>query len=107
MVLQAVVGHVKLARLNYKRKNCDLSVQLLDEVQAQWSPNLHLKLLTLFQEISKFTSDMEGVYRNMKVILLDLKLWEDKLKVETLNPRLSTHKTQNKKKTLFPVCCYI
>lgn len=59
--LKAVVGHVKLARLNYKRKNCDLSVQLLDEVQAQWSANLHLKLLTLIQEISKFTSDMEAL----------------------------------------------
>ena len=106
VVLQAVVGHVKLARLNYKRKNCDLSVQLLDEVQAQWSANLHLKLLTLIQEISKFTSDMEGVYRNTKELLLDLELWEDKQKLETLNPILSTHKIQNKKKTLFPICCY-
>lgn len=74
VVLQSVVGHVKLARLNYKHKDCDLSVQLLDEVQAQWSANLHLKLLTLIQEVSKFTSGMKGVCRYMKEILLDLEV---------------------------------
>lgn len=78
VVLQAVVGHVKLARLNYKHKNCDLSIQLLDEVQAQWSANLHLKLLTLIQEVSKFTSGIKGVCRNKKEILLDFKLREEK-----------------------------
>jgi hypothetical protein len=77
VVLQAVVGHVKLARMNYKHKNCDLSVQLLDEVQAQWSANLHLKLLTLIQEVGKFTSGIKGVCRNKKEILLDFKLREE------------------------------
>jgi len=73
-VLQAVVGHVKSAELNYEHKNCDLSVQLRDEVQAQWSTNLHLKLLTLIQEVSKFTSGMKGVCRYMKEIILDLEV---------------------------------
>jgi hypothetical protein len=59
-VLQSVVGHIKLARLNYKRKDCALSVQLLDEVQAQWSANLHLKLLTLIQEVGEFISGIKG-----------------------------------------------
>jgi hypothetical protein len=105
VVLQAVVGHVKLARLNYKHRNCDLSVQLLDEVQAEWSANLHLKLLTLIKEVSKFTSGMKGVCRYMNEILLDLKLRGDKQNLETLNPRLSTHKTQYKKQTSF--CCML
>lgn len=74
VVLQAVVGHVKLARLSYKHENCDLSVQLLDEVQAQWSANLHLKLLTLIQEVGKFTSGMKGVCRSMKKILLHMEV---------------------------------
>jgi hypothetical protein len=73
-VLQAVVGHVKLARLNYKRQNCDLGVQLLDEVHAQWSANLHLKLLTLIQEVSNFTSGMKGACRNMKEITYGIEI---------------------------------
>jgi hypothetical protein len=62
LVLQSVVGHIKLARINYKRKDCALSVQLLDEVQAQWSANLHLKLLTLIQEVSEFMSGVKGTF---------------------------------------------
>jgi hypothetical protein len=35
---------------------------------------------------------------------MELKLWEDKHKFETINPKCDTHKTQNKKKTLCLVC---
>ncbi|PSN37005.1 hypothetical protein C0J52_14236, partial [Blattella germanica] len=56
---KSAVGHVKLARLNYKRKSCDLNVQLLEEVQAHWSANLHLKLLTLVEEIDTFKSTVK------------------------------------------------
>ncbi|XP_069668639.1 protein hobbit isoform X2 [Periplaneta americana] len=59
--LKSVVGHVKLARLNYKHKSCDLSVFLLEEVYAQWSTNLHLKLLTLFEEVNEFSSNVKVV----------------------------------------------
>jgi Ca2+/H+ antiporter len=74
-VLQSVVGHIKLARLNYKRKDCALSVQLLDEVQAQWSANLHLKLLTLIQEVGEFMSSIEGTLKNLEMFSI-LKLYE-------------------------------
>jgi hypothetical protein len=62
VLLQSVVGHVKLARLTYMRKKSDLSVQLLNEVQAQWSTNLHLKLLTLIEEVHEFTAGIKGIY---------------------------------------------
>lgn len=52
--LQSIVGHVKLARLTYKRSTRDLAVQLLEAVQVRWSTNLHLKLLTLIGEIEDF-----------------------------------------------------
>lgn len=65
MLLQPVVGHIKLARLTYAHKNSDLRVQLLDEVQAQWSTNLHLKLLTLIQEVDEFMTGIKGMYRNI------------------------------------------
>jgi hypothetical protein len=69
VVLQSVVGHVKLARFNYKRKNCSVYVQLLDEVQAQWSTNLHLKLLTLIQEVGEFISSIKGMCRYLLEVL--------------------------------------
>jgi hypothetical protein len=67
LVLQSVVGHVKLARLNYMQKDCALTVQLLDEVQAEWSANLHLKLLTLIQEVEEFTSGIKGTLKNLEM----------------------------------------
>lgn len=65
MLLQPVVGHIKLARLTYAHKKPDLRVQLLDEVQAQWSTNLHLRLLTLIQEFGEFTTGIKGIYINI------------------------------------------
>ncbi|KAJ9596917.1 hypothetical protein L9F63_012042, partial [Diploptera punctata] len=59
--LKSVVGHIKLARVNYKRNNYDMNVQFLEEVQAQWSANLHLKLLTLVEEINDFKSTMKAL----------------------------------------------
>jgi hypothetical protein len=56
-----------LARLNYKRKDRALSVQLLNEVQAQWSANLHMKLLTLFQEVGEFVSGIKGMLTNLEI----------------------------------------
>ncbi|XP_021942266.1 protein KIAA0100 isoform X3 [Zootermopsis nevadensis] len=55
------VGHTKLARVTYVHKKSDLRVQLLDEVQAQWSTNLHLKLLTLIQEVGEFISGIKAL----------------------------------------------
>jgi hypothetical protein len=74
-LLQSVVGHVKLARLNYKQKDCDLSVHLLDEVQAEWSANLHLKLLTLIQEVGEFMSGIKGTLKNLEMFSI-LKICE-------------------------------
>jgi hypothetical protein len=54
---------MRLARLTYMRKKSDLSVQLLNEVQAQWSTNLHLKLLTLIEEVNEFTAGIKGIYK--------------------------------------------
>jgi hypothetical protein len=67
LVLQSVVGHIKLARLNYKRKDRALSVQLLNEVQAQWSASLHQKLLTLIQEVGEFVSGIKGMLKNLEI----------------------------------------
>jgi hypothetical protein len=81
LVLQSFVGHIKLARLNYKRKDRAHSVQLLEEVQAQWSANLHLKLLTLIQEVDEFVSGIKGTLKNLEIFSIwkvyeDIQSWE-------------------------------
>lgn len=75
VLLQPFVGHTKLARVTYVHKKSDLRVQLLDEVQAQWSTNLHLKLLTLIQEVGEFISGIKGIYIYIEICMECFLVW--------------------------------
>ncbi|XP_075221262.1 bridge-like lipid transfer protein family member hobbit [Lycorma delicatula] len=46
--------HIKLARIDRKMSDNTLSFELREEIEAGWSPNLHLKFLTLYEEIQEF-----------------------------------------------------
>lgn len=47
-------AHVKNARVNFLSNTRDLTIKLQDQVQLKWSANLHLKSLTLYEEITAF-----------------------------------------------------
>jgi hypothetical protein len=53
------VGHVKLVRLEYKYAG-SVSLDLLDHLTLTWSMNLHLKLLTMHQEITTLVRSLIG-----------------------------------------------
>ncbi|KAI5720179.1 hypothetical protein M8J77_003057 [Diaphorina citri] len=53
------VGYVKLVRLEYKYAG-SVSLDLLDHLTLTWSMNLHLKLLTMHQEITTLVRSLIG-----------------------------------------------
>lgn len=44
-------GHIKMARAEWHRSDNMWLVEFSHEFEAVWSPNLHLKILTLFKEM--------------------------------------------------------
>lgn len=50
--------HVKLARMDWHRGDTTLCLELTNEVEIGWSPNVHLKLLTLVDEMSAFKTEV-------------------------------------------------
>lgn len=53
------VGSVKQVRVEYKYAG-SISIELLDHLMIIWSMNLHLKLLTMHQEITALVSSLQG-----------------------------------------------
>lgn len=55
------LAYLKLIQITSKKgtKKSELSIELLDELTAFWSPNLHLKLFHLYLDMSRFTSHFE------------------------------------------------
>ncbi|KAG8300516.1 hypothetical protein J6590_074429 [Homalodisca vitripennis] len=49
--VNAACGHVKMVRAEWHKQDNMWLVELTEEVDTVWSPNLHLKLLTLFKEM--------------------------------------------------------
>lgn len=45
---------MKLARIDWRVRENTFSLELIEEIEAGWSPNLHLKFLTLYEEICSF-----------------------------------------------------
>lgn len=52
-------AHIKHARLNYKSAVRELTIQIQEQVQVKWSANLHLKILTLYDEITHFIKEVK------------------------------------------------
>ncbi|XP_063241781.1 protein hobbit isoform X2 [Bacillus rossius redtenbacheri] len=55
--LGAALAHVRTGRL-CRSSSGQVQLSLLDEVQCRWSTNVHLKLLTLLQELHAFYCDL-------------------------------------------------
>ncbi|KAF5270674.1 hypothetical protein FQA39_LY01412 [Lamprigera yunnana] len=58
--------YVRIAQIDYNNKMFELSVHLLDEIIGYWSTNLHLKLLTLQQELKQFICNIRESYSTKK-----------------------------------------
>lgn len=53
-------AHIKLAKIIYKPINEEVTFQIQEQSEVQWSPNLHLKILTLFTELTQFILTMKS-----------------------------------------------
>lgn len=58
--MQSVYAHVKLARISFKLSSKELSCQIQEEVYLKWCANLHLKILTLISECTKFIQSFKS-----------------------------------------------
>ncbi|XP_049792062.1 protein KIAA0100 [Schistocerca nitens] len=56
--IKSFASYAKLARIGCKYSTHDISIHLLEEFHSTWSTNLHLKLLTLVEEIHSFCSNI-------------------------------------------------
>lgn len=52
-------AHVKHARINFMTSIKELTIQVQEQVHFKWSANLHLKILTLYDEITHFLKEMK------------------------------------------------
>jgi len=52
-------AHVKHARINFISATRDLTIKLVEQIQLKWSANLHLKVLTLYNEIKEFIQEIK------------------------------------------------
>ncbi|CAH0380913.1 unnamed protein product [Bemisia tabaci] len=56
--VKSAFGNIKLARLEWKGSSNQFTVEFLEEMEAHWSPNLHLKFLTLVEEFLDFSNNL-------------------------------------------------
>lgn len=60
--------HVRLARIEHvsckERNSALLDLQFLENVELQWSANLHLKILALYRAIKGFREELDVVKRD-------------------------------------------
>lgn len=56
-ILQTYCSYIHQARLDWNKQN-ETNLQFLEEVIFNWSANLHLKILTLLDEMKDFKSHM-------------------------------------------------
>ncbi|KAL0271984.1 UNVERIFIED_CONTAM: hypothetical protein PYX00_005130 [Menopon gallinae] len=56
--IKSSCAHIRSARVQYKWNTEEINVQLQDQVHVKWSPNIHLKILTLRNEIKQFLEDV-------------------------------------------------
>nr|CAD7259627.1 unnamed protein product [Timema shepardi] len=59
--LQNAMVYIKLAQADHELINGDTNVNLLEVVQAAWSTNLHLKMLTLAGEMGAFLTGLAAL----------------------------------------------
>lgn len=69
--VKSVCMHVKQARLDRRNRENIICIELMEEMEAGWSPNLHLKLLTLFEEINVLKKEIHALRRGDMNVDLD------------------------------------
>lgn len=67
--------YVKLSRWEFDKRN--IKMQFLEEVDVQWSPNIHLKLMNIFKEFKLFK---ENFKTEMPDQVIEKKVTENKTK---------------------------
>ncbi|XP_054265215.1 protein hobbit isoform X2 [Macrosteles quadrilineatus] len=80
--IKLACGHIKMARAEWHRSDNMWLVEFSHEFEAVWSPNLHLKILTLFKEMKALRNALITSEEQSETVSQPTDLTPSKLQVQ-------------------------